>query len=84
MIENLFRNKFAENIETIFNLSLLKKIKTLLIMLMLENHIKQFFKNIQNKLNVINKNINHIVETVKSYAAATKKKKRYKSNSSIQ
>ncbi len=73
-IENLLRNKSAENIETIFSLSLLKKTKTLLIMLMLENHIKQFLKNIQNKLNVINRNINHTVEAVKFYAAATKKK----------
>jgi wyosine [tRNA(Phe)-imidazoG37] synthetase (radical SAM superfamily) len=43
-------------------------------MLMFNDHIGQFFKNIQNKLNVINKNINHTTETIKFYAATTKKK----------
>ncbi len=73
-IEHLLRNKFSKNIETIFSLSLLKKIKTLLTMLMFNDHIDQFFKDIQNKLNVINKNINHTTETIKFYAATTKKK----------
>ncbi len=42
---------------------------------MLENHINQFFKNIHNKLNIIDKNFNHTAEAIKTYVATTKKEK---------